>query len=225
MRSPHARGSTAKSPQSDCPEWAFSARAGINRRIVLAVRSSGRVLRTRGDQAVRDQTEALGAMWRSPHARGSTVGAYTPIANEKAFSARAGINRWLALLLDGKIRRSPHARGSTAVSARINDPAAAFSARAGINRAGSWSTSSGYRVLRTRGDQPSSFIPKERIKKAFSPHARGSTALGYHPIGRAPAFSARAGINRTLLRSRPRSTSVLRTRGDQPQNLIPGAVH
>ncbi len=115
--------------------------------------------------------------------------------------------------------RSPHTRGSTAVPPSDRCRRSPFPAHAGINRPGSDTPTAGTPVPRTRGDQPK-YGNRLKLRKGRSPHTRGSTVTMDQFREYWPPFPAHAGINRRRVVSCGSTTTVPRTRGDQPSYAI-----
>ncbi len=171
----------------------------------------------------------------TPHARGSTCGSRLSPAAVTVYPACAGIDRrlpvdllrrvrlprmrgdrpWKALSGNHKHTFTPHARGSTVPFPRRGRYKGVYPACAGIDLIFLAARRSSRRLPRMRGDRPMTTI-KTWYAQAFTPHARGSTALFCSLTIRTSVYPACAGIDLEEIFDLKRIQGLPRMRGDRP---------
>ena len=193
MDSPHPRGWTHHPHLRLDHRPGFPAPAGMDPHDADSADARTRIPRTRGDGPTQNGGEYR-AVVDSPHPRGWTPAAGSPVARRSGFPAPAGMDRFIASPYqirtwiprtrgDGpcpaRFRRwrgadSPHPRGWTRHDLAARRLRVGFPAPAGMDRRGPPGVGAGARIPRTRGDGPRRATPSASMA-LDSPHPRGWT--------------------------------------------------
>ena len=114
---------------------------------------------------------------------------------------------------------TPHARGSTPYCETPRACLSVYPACAGIDRCSRCRRSPGLRLPRMRGDRP---IDKgySHSTSTFTPHARGSTQIGFPIPNFVLVYPACAGIDLKTFAASTSAASLPRMRGDRPSSCL-----
>ena len=221
----------------------YPACAGIDLAFEECKRNKIGLPRMRGDRPCADwgHQEARGF---TPHARGSTPQADPGPVSGRVYPACAGIDPIDEVITQDHprlprmrgdrptdftpfhVRRgfTPHARGSTHRSRFFGSQDTVYPACAGIDLAGTTRARKRWCLPRMRGDRPHHHaVPSHR--RAFTPHARGSTESSEKLTLRLRVYPACAGIDLKVITYWQAIRCLPRMRGDRPTNVTPFPLH